>query len=587
MLFQAERRGSEDERGTYEKLKAALLEIGIPEEQVAIRTGDVDDIKGRDLMDRSCPVRFIITVEALAEGWDCPFAYVLASVANKSSKVSVEQIVGRVLRQPYAHRSQARCLNISYVLTSSADFSETIDQVVAGLNGAGFSNKDVVASETAAPVLPPVAKNGQVQMDFSAVDAAGDVVDDDEFHLQPLDYHEPAESGGSHSPTAPASASGTPAVDSGIDDIIADAEANEQRMQEKAAQEGTHTPGSSTGIGGGSNVHKFREDIAEDAGALRLPQYRIKADAGLFALDDETQPFDKALLLSKFDLKQCATTGVHLDMAGFDDARQIDIDYDSGEFKVRQLPPSDVEQLRELFAGFSEESKRANVRDGIISLTSIQFQNTYSARGLKDFVGRVVDGMSDAEIMGYVDNARSYAEAVVAAIKQESEAWCRIQFEKKIDTGEITLKACYSLPVEFVPRRATTLYDRTIYTAEDGNMNGLELRMADALANAQNIRWWHRVVESKDGEFCINGFIKHYPDFIAETVGGMILAIETKGEHLKNDDSAAKLSLGRRWAAGASGIDGRQYRYFMVFDHDPLANAYDFNEFKRLLGAMA
>ena len=138
VLFQAERRGA-DEAETYGRLKAKLVEAGIPAVQVAIRTGDVDELGGADLMSRACPIRYIITVEALAEGWDCPFAYVLATVANKSSKVSVEQLVGRILRQPYARRSAARALNISYVLTSSADFNDTIDQVVAGLNGSGFS----------------------------------------------------------------------------------------------------------------------------------------------------------------------------------------------------------------------------------------------------------------------------------------------------------------------------------------------------------------------------------------------------------------------------------------------------------------
>ena len=74
VLFgRAERRGTDDAE-TYQKLKDKLVEGGIPEEQIAIRTGDVDELRGADLMDRACPIRFIITVEALAEGWDCPFA---------------------------------------------------------------------------------------------------------------------------------------------------------------------------------------------------------------------------------------------------------------------------------------------------------------------------------------------------------------------------------------------------------------------------------------------------------------------------------------------------------------------------------
>ncbi|WP_293824471.1 DEAD/DEAH box helicase family protein [uncultured Parolsenella sp.] len=580
VLFQAERRGLEDERGTYEKLKTALLEIGIPEEQIAVRTGDVDDIKGRDLMDPGCPVRFIITVDALAEGWDCPFAYVLASVANRNSRVSVEQIVGRVLRQPYARRSLARCLNISYVLTSSADFSETIDQVVNGLNGAGFSNRDVVEGSSSASVT--TSEGSQTQIDLAGA-AASDVLDDDEFRLQPVDCVL-----SSLEPGAGAGDEISPSSHCDVDAILADAEANEERMRAQAAKEGDHAPGSSTGMGGGSNVFGIRRDIAEEIEALRLPQYRTNVDAGLWSFGD-TQPFDKSQLMDKFDLGQCSTSNVHVDMYDFEDARQVDVDYDSGEFKVRQLPQSDVEQLRGLFAGYSEQSKRVNVRDGIISLMSLQFLNTYSNRGLKQYVGRVVDGMTDDQVMGYIDNSRRYAEAVVAAIKQESEAWCSERFKRLFDAGTITLESCYKLPAEFVPKKPVTRYDRTLYDAEDGGMNNLEQRMADALANALNIRWWHRIMESKRGEFCINGFIKHYPDFIAETVGGMIMAIETKGEHLKNDDSAAKLKLGRAWAANASGMEGRRYRYFMVFESNPLNadGAYDFNEFRSTLNDMA
>ena len=64
-------------------------------------------------------MRYIITVNALKEGWDCPFAYILASLANKTSQVDVEQILGRILRLPYTAERRAKSLNMSYVLTSS------------------------------------------------------------------------------------------------------------------------------------------------------------------------------------------------------------------------------------------------------------------------------------------------------------------------------------------------------------------------------------------------------------------------------------------------------------------------------------
>lgn len=75
-------------------------------------------------------------------GRDCPFAYILASVANRSSKVDVEQILGRILRQPYVTKHKEALLNMSYVFTSSVFFLEALDNITLALNKAGFSRKD-------------------------------------------------------------------------------------------------------------------------------------------------------------------------------------------------------------------------------------------------------------------------------------------------------------------------------------------------------------------------------------------------------------------------------------------------------------
>ena len=140
-LFQAQPKGKEDAT-TFEKLRDKLVDAGIPAEQIAIRTADVNELKNTDLMSPSCPIRYIITVNALKEGWDCPFAYILASLANKTSQVDVEQILGRILRLPHTSQHTQSALNMSYVLTSSNDFNNTVAHIVKGLNSAGFSDKD-------------------------------------------------------------------------------------------------------------------------------------------------------------------------------------------------------------------------------------------------------------------------------------------------------------------------------------------------------------------------------------------------------------------------------------------------------------
>lgn len=153
VLFQAQPKNNDDS-DTFDKVKNMLLEINIPQEQIGIKTSKIDDISKLDLMSEDCPIRYIITVNALKEGWDCPFAYILASLANKTSKVDVEQIVGRILRQPNARKCKASLLNTSFVLTCSNNFQETLKSVVKGLNGAGFSRKDYRIGEEELPTLP-------------------------------------------------------------------------------------------------------------------------------------------------------------------------------------------------------------------------------------------------------------------------------------------------------------------------------------------------------------------------------------------------------------------------------------------------
>ena len=106
------------------------------------------------MLSRECEVRYIITVNALKEGWDCPFAYVLASLANKTSSVDVEQILGRVLRLPYVTKHKQDLLNYSYVFTSSNNFLNTLDKIIVGLNKAGFSSKDYRIKDSQKEIEP-------------------------------------------------------------------------------------------------------------------------------------------------------------------------------------------------------------------------------------------------------------------------------------------------------------------------------------------------------------------------------------------------------------------------------------------------
>ena len=158
VLIQSEPRRAGIETLDFERVRNELItNHGIPASEIIVATGEEKGLEQIDadyklgIADPSCPVKFVITQKALAEGWDCPFAYILVSMASLHSATAVEQLLGRILRQPGAKHAQARALNQSYAFVVSRNFAETAsalrDRLVAG---AGFERREVAEFVTAA-----------------------------------------------------------------------------------------------------------------------------------------------------------------------------------------------------------------------------------------------------------------------------------------------------------------------------------------------------------------------------------------------------------------------------------------------------
>lgn len=140
VLFQAQPRNQEV---TAEVLKKHLMDVeNIPEDQIAIATGDQRELDGIDLFDPKCKIEYIITIEALKEGWDCSFAYVFCSVSRIQNATDVEQLLGRVLRMPYAKRRTAEALNRAYAHASEASFGAAAAALTDKLVAMGFDEDD-------------------------------------------------------------------------------------------------------------------------------------------------------------------------------------------------------------------------------------------------------------------------------------------------------------------------------------------------------------------------------------------------------------------------------------------------------------
>jgi type III restriction enzyme len=121
-LIQAQPSSRTKETHTVEKVKQALIEqLDVPADYVKICTGTIDEIGDTDLMETNCPIRYVITVDKLREGWDCPLAYVLGSIGNAATPTAVEQLIGRVLRMPFATPTGVPALDRAYAFVLSDD----------------------------------------------------------------------------------------------------------------------------------------------------------------------------------------------------------------------------------------------------------------------------------------------------------------------------------------------------------------------------------------------------------------------------------------------------------------------------------
>ena len=143
-LIQAERTGKDQREKNFihaEDVKEFLIrKCNIPEKHIAIKSSEKDDIEGIDLFAPDCEIRHIITKQALQEGWDCSFAYILTILTNPTSATGITQLVGRILRQPFARKTKIKELDECYVYTFQQNASTLVREIKSGLEGEGLGD---------------------------------------------------------------------------------------------------------------------------------------------------------------------------------------------------------------------------------------------------------------------------------------------------------------------------------------------------------------------------------------------------------------------------------------------------------------
>ena len=142
-VVRVERTGAKQRDGEHihaEDVRDYLVQnLGEPPDAVRVKSAELDEIAGQNLLSEFSPVRWIITRAALMEGWDCPFASLLVMLDNTNSKKALTQLVGRVMRQPHARRTGREALDQCYVYCWKTGVDAAVQQVKYGLEAEGLT----------------------------------------------------------------------------------------------------------------------------------------------------------------------------------------------------------------------------------------------------------------------------------------------------------------------------------------------------------------------------------------------------------------------------------------------------------------
>ncbi|MCF7996245.1 MAG: DEAD/DEAH box helicase family protein [Chromatiaceae bacterium] len=529
-LYQAERKDGEV---TPAVIRAHLIEQeGIPEEQIAIATGSQRGIEGVDLFAADCPLRHIITVQALKEGWDCAWAYVLCSVANIRSAKDIEQLLGRVLRMPNARASHVEPLNRAYAHVTHGAFQSTAAKLRDALVTLGFDREqareaiqtpfefdqddDLLAVRRGTEVIlpgPPPDLDG----------VSGDALDGISISRQ--------------SETATTLRIAPNTSDEAIDQLCARLP---QPQREPIRQ-----------------AHRAAQKLrcpAERGESLSVPLLAWRQGDLIVGEATATDLRDHA----GFSVRDCSPAECQWSNERHATSSEIDADAGGqlrlGASSIRQITqPALSEQLDRdwLIYWLARECRRPDTTEPEMIL----------------FLTRWIAELEQAQGLGillthkYRLQARlnqCLAHCAERAARQGLQGLFSLPLEAETPLAVTPdLSAEYGASLDYRPSRPMRgkTFERHLYPSV-GEMNGDELQLATALDTLPEVAVWLRNLDRHPRSFRLPYPSAHgewfYPDFLARLTDGRIAVIEYKGGHLEPGEQG-KRQIGLAWQRAMQG----------------------------------
>lgn len=534
VLFQAEAKNGVV---TVEVLKAHLMtELAIAEQEIAIATGYQRGLEGIDLFSPGCLIKYIITMEALKEGWDCSFAYVFCSVKDVRSSKDAEQLLGRVLRMPFAQNRQIEALNRAYAHLASPTFSQAAQLLKDKLIDMGFE-----AMEVAALVRP-----GSTQGDlFGGPDVKPQDI--------PLVIELPSYP---DLPPSPAYKITETEVNTYYVEIIG-------TVPEQVTQQLLKTV---------SGVAKKHIEAQVEFHNCQIQVNKAPAMRGeLFAafpqlccvqndLLELLEPDSFLYMSGNWSLQDYPAELPQFSLS--ETAKNFEVDIEGKKVFYKVAGESEVYNLDWVDSGITE-THLVRWLDGQVKQPDVV--QASCVLFLSQLIGHLTH-VRHIPLTGLLRSKFVLARTINEQINKYREQAAKKGFQLSLFEGSIPLETSFDFAYQFKPDnyparppyyQGSFKFGKHYYPLiEDLKSDGEEFACAQAIDSNAQVKFWIRnLVNREQASFRLplaSGYF--YPDFVVELQDGRLLVVEYKGKMLlTNDDSREKNAVGECWANNSNG----------------------------------
>ncbi|MFQ3583149.1 MAG: restriction endonuclease subunit R [Chloracidobacterium sp.] len=552
MLIQAERKAADKETFTPERVKQHLIEdFNVPPDRIAIATGAFDELTGKRLDDPDYP-QFIITVDKLREGWDCPNAYVLFSFRNTTSATAVEQVLGRVLRMPRVTRKRREALNRSYAYVVSSELAATVQGLRDGLVQSGFERletRDLICPAADVSITPGLfAPQDDLVIPLPEMENAVVVPDEAELSALPKALRDKVD-------VSPES--GTLTVKGGATPQQIQQLARTFRDEEVAKQVREWLD---TALAAQSAPPARVPSLAEQGHKVHVPLLSYTQDArrGFFDVFDETPLLDAGWEITDFDPK----------LTESEFTRDVEA-MRRATLSISQLEKIECDvydRLDSQLALFGREE--GWTLNDLIYWLDRNLYFPYSERDQK--VAWIVAALNHLiEARGFTLDELAYRKFRLRGALQRKMAAGLVLAKQRVFDGLFNNEEKFALRDEhsITLEQGRYAYDypytglmplKRHFFPVIGNLksSGEEFECAEFIANhLEGVSWWVRNVERKPTSFWLQTATdRFYPDFIVQMKDGPLLAVEYKGAYIASShNSQEKRRIGELWARRSEG----------------------------------